>query len=86
MGSIGASSRLADLPVTVIDLSQIQDGKDYLQHSTAATSSTMIALVDGMGTLGLEIFRGDEHATTLLESGILAIQGITSPGTGGTLR
>ena len=83
LGSVSDVSRLGDLPVTVIDISRVSASEDPLQHSKAATSPTMIALMDGMGTAGLEMFRQEARRPTLLESGILTARGVadavTSP-------
>ena len=86
LGSVGDISRLSDLPVTVIDISRVTPGNDPMQHSKAATSPTMIALIDGMGAAGLEMFRQDDRRPTILESGQRAVQGVSDTTIGPSSR
>lgn len=75
LGALRDPTLLGDLPVFLIDLSELRDGRDALLHSKAANSPTMISLVNGMGSAGLEMFRQEDRRPNLLEAGIITVQG-----------
>lgn len=81
LGSIRDTDRLTDLsrtvPVRVIDLSDFDANGDRLQHFKAVSSPSMIALFDGLGSAGLEMFRDAENRGGLLQGGLLATQEVT---------
>lgn len=77
LGMLRDPSRLEHLPVFLTDLSELRDSGDALLHSKASNSPTMISLVNGMGSDGLEVFRQEERRPSLLEAGIITIQGAT---------
>ena len=58
LGSLGDLEELADLDVTVIDLSDV-GSEDPLGHQTVAASPVMISLLRGLGAYGLEILRDE---------------------------
>jgi esterase/lipase superfamily enzyme len=78
LGSITGSESLGNLPqmvpIHVIDITNFKANNDRLQHFKAVTSPSMIALLAGMGSAGLQMFREPENRPGLLESGGLAIQ------------
>jgi esterase/lipase superfamily enzyme len=75
LGAVRDPTVFDGLPVFLVDLSDVQDGRDTLLHSKAASSPTVIGLVNGMGSAGLEMFRDEERRLTIAEAGIVAIQG-----------
>lgn len=75
LGALRDPSVLGDLPIFLIDLSELSDGGDRLLHSKAANSPTMISIVDGMGTAGLEIFRQESRRPSIAEAGVIVVQG-----------
>jgi esterase/lipase superfamily enzyme len=78
LGSINDVSALAGLPVTVIDLSSIEDNStDALGHMAVATSPSMIALISGMRDLGGNIFEDELRNPTLFEGTVNVVQGAT---------
>jgi esterase/lipase superfamily enzyme len=78
LGSINDISLLAGLPVTVIDLSTIDDNAtDALGHMAVATSPSMIALISGMRNLGDDIFQDELRNPTLFEGTVNVVQGAT---------
>ena len=78
LGSISDASGLGDLPISVIDISQVEANNDRMQHFKAGSSPTVIALFAGMGTAGLQMFSEDENRPGVLQSGIVAIGDLTS--------
>ena len=75
LGALRDPSVLGDLPVVLVDLSELSDGGDRLLHSKAANSPTMISIVNGMGTAGLEIFRQESRRPSIAEAGVIVVQG-----------
>jgi esterase/lipase superfamily enzyme len=69
LGTITDLSRLANLPVTVVDLSNYRGEEDALNHFKAATSPALIALFDGLGAVGLDILRDQPASVGLVEAG-----------------
>ncbi len=59
VGSITDSRRLGNLPILVVDVSHLEPQNDPLQHFKAGSSPTMIKLMSGMGTAGLQMLRED---------------------------
>ena len=77
LGMVTDGAAVADLPVTVIDLTDVQSNADALNHNTVATSPEMIALLQGMGSVGLQMFRDQDRAPGLFETGLNVVQGVT---------
>jgi esterase/lipase superfamily enzyme len=69
LGTIGDTASLADLPVTVIDLSNYRGEEDALSHFKVATSPAMISLFEGLGAVGLDILRDQPASVGLVEAG-----------------
>jgi esterase/lipase superfamily enzyme len=69
---------VADLPVTVIDLSDVVTQNDSLNHFKVATSPTMIALISGLNRDGNAVIRDQVGTPGLLESSVGLLQGATS--------
>lgn len=82
LGSVRDTGQLDDLarvvPMRVIDLSDFDANGDPLQHFKAVSSPSMIALFDGLGSAGLEMFRDAENRGGVLQGGIQATQDVTS--------
>lgn len=74
LGMLTDAAALGDLPVAIIDTSDVGANGDPLQHFKAASSPTMIALFAGMGTAGLEMFQEGQNSPGLLQGGVDAIQ------------
>jgi len=78
LGSITDIEALAGLPVTVIDLSTVDDNaSDALGHMAVATSPSMIALISGMRDLGSDIMADELRNPTLFEGTVNVVQGAT---------
>ena len=78
LGSLSDAATVADLPVTVIDLSDIQTENDSLNHFKVATSPTMIALISGMNRNGEVVIRDQMRSPGLLETSVGLLQEATS--------
>ncbi len=59
VGSITDPGRLGNLPILVVDVSHLDPQNDPLQHFKAGSSPTMIKVMSGMGTAGLQMLRED---------------------------
>lgn len=81
LGSIRDTAQVADLaqvvPLRIIDLTDFDANGDPMQHFKAVSSPTMIALFNGLGSVGLEMFRDADPQGGLLQGGILATQEAT---------
>jgi esterase/lipase superfamily enzyme len=55
LGALPDASGIADLPVYVIDVSDVKSADPY-NHSTVASSPLMIALLDGLDEAGIQTF------------------------------
>jgi esterase/lipase superfamily enzyme len=75
LGSIEDARSIADLPVTVVDLSTFQGEEDALGHFKFATSPALIALFSGMGAVGLDILRDQPQSIGLIEAGAGLVSG-----------
>ena len=75
LGTISDTSRVADLPVTVVDLSNYQGEEDVLGHFKVATSPALIALFQGLGSVGLDILRDQPASVGLVEAGAGLVSG-----------
>jgi esterase/lipase superfamily enzyme len=69
LGGVTDASQFADLPVTVIDLSNYRGEEDALGHFKVATSPAMISLFQGLGAVGLDILRDQPASVGLVEAG-----------------
>jgi esterase/lipase superfamily enzyme len=75
LGSIPSAQPIADLPVTVVDLSSLKGEEDGLSHFKAATSPALIALFSGMGAVGLDMLRDQPQSIGLVEAGAGLVTG-----------
>ena len=75
LGTISDTSRVADLPVTVVDLSNYRGEEDVLGHFKVATSPALIALFQGLGSVGLDILRDQPASVGLVEAGAGLVSG-----------
>jgi esterase/lipase superfamily enzyme len=78
LGSLSDAATVADLPVTVIDLSDVVTQNDSLNHFKVATSPTMIALISGLNRDGDAVIRDETRSPGLLESSLGLLQEATS--------
>jgi esterase/lipase superfamily enzyme len=78
LGGIASGATIADLPVTVIDLTSFQGEEDVLGHFKFATSPALIAIFAGMGSVGLDILRDQPQAIGLIEAGAGIVTGTTN--------
>jgi esterase/lipase superfamily enzyme len=76
LGSISDPARVADLPVTIIDLTDLETQRSALNHFKVATSYTLISLFRGMSNFGAEIFREETRNPGLFSASLEAVQGI----------
>lgn len=76
LGSISDPSRVADLPVTIIDLTDLEASNSALNHFKVATSYTLISLFRGISTFGAEIFREETRNPSLFAASLEAVQEI----------
>jgi esterase/lipase superfamily enzyme len=75
LGSMADFTAVADLPVTVIDVTNVRDSTEALDHMAVAASPTMIGLIAGMRGLGEEMFADEQRGPGLLEGTANVIQG-----------
>jgi esterase/lipase superfamily enzyme len=75
LGGVTDASQFADLPVTVIDLSNYRGEEDALGHFKVATSPAMISLFEGLGAVGLDILRDQPASVGLVEAGAGLVTG-----------
>jgi esterase/lipase superfamily enzyme len=77
LGSIQDASGIADLPIVLIDITNVEANADRLGHFKVATSPSMIALINGMDEVGIEIFRDEQRRPSVFETTITAVQEMT---------
>ena len=77
LGSLTDLSGIADLNVTVIDLSGV-DSIDPLGHQTVAESPVMISLIRGLGVYGPEILEDEDREFGIVDTTVRAVQKATS--------
>jgi esterase/lipase superfamily enzyme len=75
LGTISDATPLADLPVTVIDLSNYRGEEDALSHFKVATSPALISLFEGLGAVGLDMLRDEPASVGLVEAGAGLVTG-----------
>jgi esterase/lipase superfamily enzyme len=75
LGTLTDTAPVADLPVTVIDLSNYSGEEDALSHFKVATSPALIALFQGLGAVGLDILRDQPASVGLVEAGAGLVTG-----------
>lgn len=75
LGSIGTAEDVAEFEITLVDLSAFEGGAgDWANHTTFATSPTLIRLLGGFPTFGAA---QEENAIGLLPGTVLTIQNAT---------
>jgi esterase/lipase superfamily enzyme len=67
LGSITDESELPGLPVTVIDLSEVDGNGDTLNHFKVATSPVMISMMQGMSAYGSRVFSDAARDFSLID-------------------
>lgn len=75
LGLVTDGSQVSGLPVEVIDLSDLDTTGDVSVHFKVATSPAVIAMVQGMGTLGLETLRDQSPDLAPIAAGAGLIAG-----------
>ncbi len=78
LGSVTDDSQLPGLPVTIIDLSDVNGNQDSLNHFKVATSPVMIAMMRGMSAYGTRVFADAANQPGLLDGGLGLVQDVTS--------
>ena len=78
LGALSDTARIADLPVTVIDLTEVTGTGDSLNHFKVATSPVMISVLSGMSALGTEILSDETRQPGLLGAGVNVVQSTAS--------
>jgi esterase/lipase superfamily enzyme len=78
LGNLSEAAPVADLPVTVIDLSGVETQNDSLNHFKVATSPSMIALISGMNQSGAALISDQVRSPGLLQGGVSLLQEATS--------
>jgi esterase/lipase superfamily enzyme len=78
LGSIVDGSGIEDLPVTMIDVTEIEGNADRLGHFTPATSPSMIAMISGMSAFGIEMFKDEADQPRLFDTTIDVLQNVTT--------
>jgi esterase/lipase superfamily enzyme len=67
LGSITDESQLPGLPVTIIDLSEVNGNGDSLNHFKVATSPVMISMMQGMSSYGSRVFNDAARDFSLID-------------------
>ena len=83
LGMVRDASTLGDLPVAVIDTSDFEANGDPLQHFKAASSPTMISLLSGSGTAGIEALAQADTRPGLLQNSVEILQDAANAVLGG---
>ena len=86
LGSLSDSVGLSDLPVILIDVTDLDANEDPLLHFKVATSPTMIAYISQLGTAGLDLFREAESRPGLLRGGVQLVDDVATTLLGGQPR
>lgn len=84
LGRVTDASILGDLPIAVIDTSDFEGNGDPLKHFKAASSPTMIELLSGAGTSGLEALARAEPRPGVLQGSVELLQDAANAVLGGT--
>jgi esterase/lipase superfamily enzyme len=77
LGSLRSLEAVSDLPITLIDTTDIDDAQDALGHFAVATSPTLIAMIRGLDRLGGEMFSDADRSRTLLDATVETVQNVT---------
>ena len=77
LGSIRSTTSVEGLPVTVIDLSDVESEVDPLRHFKVATSPAMIAVINGMDRIGLQMIDEADRRPGLLDATVNVVNGVT---------
>lgn len=77
LGSLRSLEAVADLPITLIDTTDIGDVQDALGHFAVATSPTLISMIQGLDDLGDEIFSDSYRSGTILNATVQTVQNVT---------
>jgi esterase/lipase superfamily enzyme len=78
LGSIRDRGRLAGLSsVVVVDVTDVQGAGDPLNHFPVATSPAMIALMQGLDRVGIEMFEDEKRSPNVFETTINVVQDVT---------
>jgi esterase/lipase superfamily enzyme len=78
LGSLTDDRALGELPVTIIDLSDVNGNGDALNHFKVATSPVMISLLRGFSQYGERVFADADRDHGLVDTGLGIVQGVTS--------
>jgi esterase/lipase superfamily enzyme len=78
LGSLTDDTSLGALPVTIIDISDVNGNGDALNHFKVATSPVMISMLRGFSKYGERIFADENRDQGLVDTGLGIVQGVTS--------
>ena len=79
LGALSDNSKVADLPVTVIDLSALDGNQDAQNHFKVATSPVMISLIRGLDAYGNQTLSDASNARSgLIDSSVGILKDIGS--------
>jgi esterase/lipase superfamily enzyme len=78
LGSVTDLAQIADLPVTVIDVSAVNSENDAMNHFAIATSPALFSLIQGMQRYGSAVLADADYSIPLLEASVMAVQDLTA--------
>lgn len=78
LGGITDVTTVSDLPVTIIDLSNVESRNDSLNHFKVATSPAMISVIQGMDRVQDDFFRDAAAEPGFFKTSIGRMQEVTS--------
>ncbi len=80
LGALSDPSQVDGLPVTIIDLTDVNGNEDALNHFKVATSPVMISLLRGLGSYGTTIFEEEARKATIVDAGVGIVRDVSSIG------
>jgi esterase/lipase superfamily enzyme len=77
LGSLRSIEAVADLPITLIDTTDLNDAQDALGHFAVATSPAMISLIQGLNEFGVETIADADRSPSLIETTVESVQNVS---------
>jgi esterase/lipase superfamily enzyme len=77
LGSLRSIEAVADLPITLIDTTDLNDAQDALGHFAVATSPAMISLIQGLNEFGVETIADADRSPGLIETTVESVQNVS---------
>lgn len=78
LGAVSDSGGFADLPVTIINLTEVDGNNDALNHFKVATSPVMISLISGLSKHGSQTLRDAIRRPGVIDGGLTVMQDVTT--------